>query len=195
MEGNIEGLEGNIGDLEEEIKRLTLTGHLPLTRETGRGFPLSNEAYMDPGFIEYISGHPQEPEPQPEPQLEPQPEPQLEPDLRSAWIPEPIPSQDVVDKFLEEAKKPFDISKVKFESNTPAHEKFKEELKRYNKKRAKIEKIKKIKKRSSTPKLTSMGLDQSLEQLMNENQGLGIARKITAIEYLLNLREMSSRKK
>jgi len=179
-------MERNIEGLEKEIERLSLTGPLTehITRGTRRIFPSSNEASMDPGFIEYISGHPQEPEPQPEPV------PQHEPVLRSTWKPEPRPPQGVVEKLFEEAKKPLDISKVKFKSDTRAHEKFKKNLERYNKKRETIKK-----KRSSTPKLTrrglDQGLDQGLEQLMDENQGLGIDRDITAIELLLDLRKMS----
>lgn len=180
MEGNKSlGLEGNIGNIDglaEEIKRLNLTGplteHLQSMRETGRGFPSSNQASIDPGFKEYISGHPQEPEPQPEPVLR-----------SSTWFPEPRPSQDVVEKLLEEAKKPFDISKVEFESNTPAHKEFKKKLERYNQQRAKIKK-----ERSSTPKLTSRGINQGLGQLKDENERLGIDREITAIEHLLNLK-------
>tara|TARA_Y100000389_G_scaffold116755_1_gene113938 strand:+ start:426 stop:935 length:510 start_codon:yes stop_codon:yes gene_type:complete len=164
-------MEENIEGLEKQIERLNLTGplteHLPRTRETGRGFPSS----MDLG-----SGHLQEPEPQPEPQSEPV--------LRSAWNPEPRPPRKVVEKLFQEAQKSFNISEVKFESNTPAHKEFKKKLERYKKKRAKIKK----KKRSSTSELTIKGLDQGLEQLMDENQGLGIGRDITAIEHLLNLK-------
>lgn len=183
MEGNKGlGLEGNIGNIDglaEEIERLNLKGplteDLQSTRETERRFPSSNQASIDPRFIEYISGHPQEPEPQ------------SEPVLRSpTWFPEPRPPQGVVEKLFEEAKKPLDIFKVKFKSDTRAHEKFKKNLERYNKKRETIKK-----KRSSTPKLTRRGLDQGLEQLMDENQGLGTGRDITAIELLLDLRKMS----
>ena len=177
-------MERNIEDLEKEITGLSLTGPLTehLTRGTRRGFPSSNEASMDPGIIKYISRYPQEPEPQPEPPPEPV--------LRSEWNPEPRPPDDVVKELLKQAKEPLDISKVKFESDTRAHKKFKKNLERYNKKRETIKK-----KRSSTPKLTRRGLDpgldRGLEQLMDENQGLRIDRDITAIELLLDLRKMS----